>query len=181
MLMTEELLLRELSEIVNRFDVFKVIALNMEWIEISELHEDWFRSYPLGIMIDLYHFPKGYVKKYFKECYIRCRIAETAYYEEWDKDYFNVPKKERLEYINTYETVTMYKELRLKKVSCDALKKEIEFYATVNGITMEEQKRFYPYIEGANIIEIGGCYSGDHSYIAVQGDTILTIDCGIWD
>lgn len=179
--MTEEKLIKELSEIINHFDTFKEIALNMNWIKITELHKDWYRNYPLGIMIDLYHFPKSYVEKYFKECYIRCRIAETAYYEEWDKNYFNVPKEQRLEYIPFYENINTYKDLRLKQVSCDILKQEIEFYATKNEITIEEQKRFYPYIEGAGIVDIGGCYAGEHFYIAVQGDTILTVDCGVWD
>ncbi|MBD5087354.1 MAG: hypothetical protein HDT30_00865 [Clostridiales bacterium] len=182
--MTEEKLIKELSGIVNHNDIFKTIAINMNWIGIDEIHEDWYWNYPIGIMIDLYHFPIGYVEKYFKECYVQCRLAEIAYYEQWERDYFNVSKKEReeqMKYTYIYRYVNTYKDLRLAPISCEELKKEIEFYAAMNGVTKEEQKRFYTYIEGAGIVDIGGCYGGEHYYIAVQQDTILTVDCGIWD
>lgn len=180
--MTEEKVIKELSEIVNHNDIFNTIAINMNWIGIDEIHEDWYRNYPIGITIDLYHFPIGYVEKYFKECYVQCRLVETAYYEEWGRDYFNVPKEEREEQIKyILKNVNTYKDLRLEPISCEKLKNEIEFYATMNEVTEEEQRRFYPYIEGAGIVDIGGCYGGEHFYIAVQQETILFVDCGIWD
>ena len=188
--MTEDKIIKELSEIVNNFQLFKEIAENIEWIDIEEYHRDWFKTYPLGITVDVCCFPEGYVEKHFKESYVRCILSSMAYFEEWDKDFWDIPKEERTYCltnkatkgnINLYETYTTYKDLRLKPVSSDFLSKEVRYFAGENKIEYKEQEAFLKYAENAVIIEIGGCYAGDYSYISVQGDNIFMVDCGVWD
>nr|WP_308743128.1 hypothetical protein [uncultured Anaerocolumna sp.] len=74
-----------------------------------------------------------------------------------------------------------FKELRLQIVTPDYLKKELQFFAKSNGISVLEQKFYYPYIENAVIIELGGTYSGDYVYIAIKPESMLFVSCGIWD
>lgn len=46
---------------------------------------------------------------------------------------------------------------------------------------MEEQEKYLAHIKDATILELGGCYCGDFTYLVVKGDTLLLIECGIWD
>lgn len=187
--MTKEKIIKELSEIVNNFELFKETAENIEWLDIEEYHEDWFKKYPLGISVDVCRFPKGYVEKNFKDAYVRCILSSMAYFERLDKDFWNISKEERSycladkaeNKINWYKQCTTYKELRLKPVSNDYFVKEVKYFSGENGIEPEKQAEYLKYAENAVVIEIGGCYAGDYSYIAVQGDNIFTVDCGIWD
>lgn len=136
--MTEEKLKKELSEIVNNFELFSETAENIEWIDIKEHHEDWCKNYPLGIMVDSFSFPDGYVEKNFKDAYVRCILSSMAYFEEWDKDFWNITKEERTycltnkpekSNMNLYKIYTTYKDLRLKPVSSEFLSKEVSYFA----------------------------------------------------
>lgn len=187
--MTEERIIKELSEMVNNFESFKEIAENIEWIDIKEYHDDWSKVYPFGAIVDVCCFPKGYVTNSFKEAYVRCVLSTMAYFEKWDKNFWDISKEERAycladkaeNNINLYKTYTTYHELRLKPISKDTFIKEVRYFADKNGIDYEKQMEFLKYAENAAIIEIGGSYAGDFAYIAVQGDNILMVDCGIWD
>lgn len=183
--MQQTFVIHELTEIVNNYSTFFNVAVSMEWIETKEKHEDWFRNYPTGILMDLHCFPEGYIEQHFKECFVRCILSDIAFYEEWEKDFFPVDEKERSEYLTKgkklYESYMTFKELRLQIVTSDDLKKEIQFFAKSNEISVLEQKFYYPYIDDAVIIELGGMYSGDYVYIAIKPESMLFVNCGIWD
>lgn len=183
--MQQTFVINELTEIVNNYATFFNVAVSMVWIEIKEKHEDWCRNYPIGIIMDLYCFPKGYIEQHFKESFVRSILSDIAFYEGWENDSFNVNEKERNEYLTNgkklYESYMTFKELRLKNVTPDYLKKEIQFFAKSNGISVSEQKFYYPYIDNAVIIELGGMYSGDYVYIAIKQESMLFVNCGIWD
>lgn len=52
--MTHEIMIKELSEIVNKFDVFRTIALDINWVDVKEYQINWHRNFPIGFLIDLY-------------------------------------------------------------------------------------------------------------------------------
>lgn len=190
-IISKEEIMQELGEVVNHFEEFKRIAADMPWIAVKEAHEDWFQTYPLGITLDCYWFPGGYLQENMKEAYVRAILSSVAHNEEWDKDFFLIRKEKRIELleggksmdtsINFLENAVTYKDLRIRFVSNDFLEKEIRYFADENEIQAELQDKYLKCLEGAIIIELGGCYSGDYSYIVVKDDILLCVNCGIWD
>ena len=57
----------KLKHIINHYDKFKQIALDLKWITINESHFEWFNKYPdvAGILMHLYEFPEKYIGNYF--------------------------------------------------------------------------------------------------------------------
>ncbi len=45
------------------------------------------------------------------------------------------------------------------------MRKEINWFAGENGISIEEQETYLAYVKDATILELGGCYGGDYTYL----------------
>lgn len=44
----------------------------------------------------------------------------------------------------------------------------------------KEQEYIISKIKGAEITETGGSYYADYEYVAVKGDTVIMVCCGLW-
>lgn len=174
-----------LKNIVNNYDCYKDIAVNLEWIETDSEYYDWFKKYPLGMIVSIYDFPKNYVRDNFEKAYTQVVLLQMAYYEEWEHDFWKIPFSERLEYMTQakdfYADYMTYKEYRMKPVTKDYLIKEIKCHSRMYNIPESEVNSVIPYVMGAENIEIGGIYYGDHTFISVKDNSIMLTECGIWD
>lgn len=186
--MTERDLAQNLKQITNQYEEFKKIAIHLKWSDCHEKHFEWYRKYPLGLVMSIYSFPENYVETHFNDAFVQCCISELAFNEEWDKQFFNTSESERNIYINNaekstfnpYHNVCTWEELRLKPVTADFLRKEIRKYTDANEPILDHQGNFL-LLDKMAIIEIGGCYNGDSDYIAADENCIIRINCGIWD
>lgn len=173
-----------LKKVVSDYNVFCSIAENLEWIKIKEAHENWFRTYPLGIFVDAYEFPEGYVQSNIADAYVRTILSEMAFSEGWDKDFWDIPQEERkrclTEGILLYKPYAVIQEVRFIERSWEYLAQEIEYFATKNKISVLEQKKYIDKFQGAKVIEIGGWYN-DFIYMAMKQNLILIVFCGFWD
>lgn len=112
-----------------------------------------------------------------------------AYWEEWKADFWNISEEKRCEIFSVceqreqdvYRTYFEKRDLRLKAITSDSLIKEIRYFAKANGIEENEMEQYTEMVRDAVCIELGGNYAGDFSYLAIQGDTLIFIDCGVWD
>lgn len=174
-----------LKKVVSNYNEFCRFAEQLEWINIKEEHENWFRTYPLGIFIDAFEFPKGYLKNNIVSAYIRAVFSSIAFYEEWDKDFWNIPQLERKEILTRgqalYLPYVVVQELRFIERDWKYIVKEIEYFSSQNKISVSEQKKYIERFENAKVIEIGGSYSDDFIYMAIKKDLMLIVSCGVWD
>ncbi len=186
MIKTEQLL-AELNELIGDYDRFAQIAMEIPWFPVEEHHDNWSRSYPVGIYVDMICFPKGYVEANFSEAFVRAALSAIAFGEEWDKDFWDIPSEERKKCLysehseNCYGSYINFKDMRLQAHTEEHLRKEVNWFAGENGVSLGEQEKYLAYAKDAIILELGGYYSGDYTYLVVKEDTILLIDCGIWD
>lgn len=88
-----------LKKIVNNYDYYRDIAVNLEWIESDSKYYDWFKKYPVEIFITVCYFPEGYVKNNFEQAYVQSVLTYIAYAEEFEEDFRNTPSAELLKYI----------------------------------------------------------------------------------
>ncbi len=180
-------ILANLNSIIGNYKNFAQIAMEIPWFPVEEQHENWFKTYPLGIYVNLVHFPKGYVGTHFCEAFVRTALCAIAAGEEWDKEFWDISIEERKECLYGEKSEMLYgcyvnfRDVRLQVCTEEHLRKEINWFAGENGISIEEQEKYLAYAKDATILELGGCYSGDYTYLVVEGDTLLLIDCGIWD
>ena len=108
------------KSVVSNYNVFCSIAENIEWIKIKETHKDWFKIYPLGIFVNDYEFPKGYIQNNIVSAYVRTVLCDIAFSEKWDKDFWNIQKKERKRYLT--EGILLYKSYAILKEEYLSLK-----------------------------------------------------------
>ncbi|MBQ2803568.1 MAG: hypothetical protein IJF07_06690 [Lachnospiraceae bacterium] len=198
--LTKTYVIEQLKSIITDYAVFCEIATALEWFPIEEKHCAGF-SYPLGLNLDVYQFEEGYVTEHFRECYIRSVLAGMIQAEEWEADTFAISAQERRECFTAgrtlYESYLHYKDLRLEVISTEYLRRQISnyaedidiscqrnqntvYHASGNAIDRQELKSFWKYMEDAIVIEIGGTYA-DCTYLAVKPDSLLVVECGIWD
>ena len=83
---TEKILLA-LNSVIGNYEKFVQIATEIPWFPVEEQHDDWFNTYPLGICVDLVHFPKEYVVTNFLETFVRTALCSIAAADKWDKDF----------------------------------------------------------------------------------------------
>ncbi|NDO47382.1 hypothetical protein [Clostridium sp. MD294] len=174
-----------LKRVVSNYNEFCHFAERLEWIDIKEEHENWFRTYPLGIFIDTFEFPKGYLKNNIVSAYVRAIFSSIAFFEEWDKNFWNIPQLERKEILTKgqalYLPYAVVKELRFIKRDWKYIVKEIEYFSSRNKISALKQKKYIDKFENAKAIEIGGSYSDDFIYMAIKKNLMLIVSCGVWD
>ncbi len=187
-MLSTERVLQELNELMGNYERFAQIAVEIPWIQVEEEHES--ASKPgtyWGFIVDLVHFPEGYVEQNFKEAYVRAVLCSVIDSEEWDKDCFDIPQEERRKcFCNThseemYDGYVNFKEKRLLIRDEEYLRKEINCFAGANDVSLDEQEKYLSYARDAIIVELGGGYSADFTYLVVKDDYIMFIDCGVWD
>ncbi|MDE6780219.1 MAG: hypothetical protein K2J40_01985 [Ruminococcus sp.] len=174
-----------LKKIVNNYDYYKDIAVNLEWTETYSKYYDWFKKYPIGMFVSIYDFPENYVRDNFEQAYVQTVLMYMAYCEEWEQDFWKIPYSERLQYMTQakdfYADYMTYKEYRMKAVTEEYLINEIKCHAEMYNIPESKVNSVIPYLTGAENIEIGGYYFGDHTFISIKDNSIMLVDCGIWD
>ncbi|MCM1507807.1 MAG: hypothetical protein NC177_11835 [Ruminococcus flavefaciens] len=175
-----------LKNIVNNYERYRNIAVNLKWTDFNSRYYDWYKKYPVGIYGVICEFPEGYVKNKFEQAYVQTVLTKMSYSEEFDKDVFrNTPSAERLKYMTEnilyYASYMSYEQLRMKTVTEEYLINEIRWHAGENDIPESEINSVIPYVMEAENIEIGGGYSGDHTFISIKDSSIMLVECGIWD
>ncbi|MDE6729932.1 MAG: hypothetical protein K2J71_04055, partial [Oscillospiraceae bacterium] len=69
-----------LKKIVNHYDYYKNIAVNLEWTAFDTKYYDWYRKYPVGMFITTFDFSqKNYVKENFEQAYVQTVLTYMAY------------------------------------------------------------------------------------------------------
>lgn len=174
-----------LKKIVNHYEYYRNIAVNLEWAEFNSKYYDWFQKYPIGIFVAVCEFQKGYVKNNFEQAYVQTVLTYMAYIEEFKEDFRNTPSDELLKYMTQaedfYSNYMTYKELRMIPVTEEYLINQIWFYAESNSVSESDINSVIPYVTGAENIEIGGYYGLDYTFISVKDNSIMLVDCGVWD
>ena len=177
-----------LKKIVNNYDYYRDIAVNLEFAEFNSRYYEWFKNHHVGIYVTVCDFPEGYVKNNFEQAYVQSVLCSMAYYEEWKQNFWEVPYSKRLEYMTQdkgiYEQYITYDELRMKSVTEDYLIQQIKLYTEDNDISENEINSIIPYLTEAENIEIGSCdfidYFIDHTFVSIKDNSIMIIECGIW-
>ncbi|MDE6053871.1 MAG: hypothetical protein K2G55_08935 [Lachnospiraceae bacterium] len=171
------------------YDGFCRVAKDLDWIDVNVQHEDWYHTYshhyPLGICLDLFTFPVEYIQNHLPEAYVRAVLSGMAIYEEWDADFWDIPKSQRIDCLTQgrrlYESYAIPREVRLILRDWQYLTGEMGFFADSNKVPAVKQREILDRFNNAMVIEIGGDYSGDYQYLAVQEDLLMMVSCGIWD
>lgn len=179
----------QLKKVVMDYDSFCSVARELEWIDVSVRHEDWYHTYshpyPLGICLDLFTFPERYIQNYLPEAYVRAVLSSMAVYEEWDEDFWNMAESQRMECLTRgrelYKSYAIPRELRFLERDWEYLEREIQFFADSNQVPGLKQKEIFDIFSGSAVIEIGGSYSGDYEYLALKGNLLMLVSCGYWD
>ena len=183
-----------LKKIVNNYEYYKNIAVNLEWVESSSKYYDWVNEYSIiGIYVTVCNFPENYIKNNFEQAYVQTVLTFMASCGKREQDFWKVPYSKRLEYMTRdkelYEEYITYDELRMKFVKEDYLIQKIKSYTEDNdipesNIPESEINSVIPYLTGAENIEIGGCdfieYEIDHTFISIKDNSIMLIECGTW-
>lgn len=172
-----------LRETASDYRAFCEAAETLVWGAAEERH-DVFRTGALGIILDCLEFPPGYVEENLVSAYARTVLSGMAWAEEWDRDFWDIPRRERrrclTEGADLYRGYAVAREVRLIRRSWEHLAGEMEFFAQDHWRELNE--RGYPdRMAGGAVVEIGGSYSMDYVYFAVKEDRTLLVSCGCWD
>ncbi len=178
--------LERLRGLLPDYDRFCRIAERLAWQSAKERHEDWRCTYPLGILLDAYEFPRDYILLHHAaDVYVQSVLSGMAYAEGWGPDFWDIPQAERTRCLAQgkalYQAYAVFREVRLIKRDWAYLAEEIQFFANVNKIPVSQQKRYLDRFENAKVIELGGSDGGDAVYWAVKRSALLVVSCGCWD
>lgn len=137
----------QLMNTIMDYDRFCHVASDLEWIDVEMRHEDWYlHRDPIGIYLDVFTFPDTYIRNHFPEAYVRAVLSSMAFYEEWDKDFWNIPKIQRIACLTQgralYENYVIRRERRLLMRDWEYLEREIRFFADRNGVPNRNKQRF---------------------------------------
>ncbi len=173
-----------LKNVVTSYDAFCHIAERLAWIETEEQHENR-GSYPLGIFLDMYEFPQGYIQGNIAYAYVRACLSGMAFCEEWDRDFWDIPLDERKQCLTKgrwlYESYAIVKDARFIERDWNYLIREIELFSHEKGISKSDRRRYTDRFENAEVLELGGAYQSDYIYLAVERNRMLMVSCGFWD
>lgn len=174
-----------LKKIINHYDYYKNIAVNLEWTAFDTKYYDWYKKYPVWMYITIFDFPENYVKDNFEQAYVQMVLTDTAYNENIEEGFQNVPPAELLKYMTQnvpfYAEYMTYKELRMIPVTEEYLIEKIKFHADRYAVPENEVNAVIPYLNGAENIEMGGYDYLDHTFISIKDYSIMLIECGIGD
>lgn len=180
-----------LKKIINNYEHYRDIAVNLEWVETNSKHYDLtVKNHALGMFIRIYDFPENYVKENFEKAYTQTVLSDMAFEEEWEQDFWKIPSSKRLEYMTQaeefYSDCINYNECRMNPVAEDYLIQLVKDYAEMYrrkmyNIPESEINFVISFLTGAENIEIGGYYPLDHTFISIKDSSIMLIDYGVWD
>ncbi|MDE7120742.1 MAG: hypothetical protein K2O42_01100 [Oscillospiraceae bacterium] len=174
-----------LKKIVNHYDYYENIVVNLKWTELHTKYYDWYKKYPVGMFVTTVDFPEDYVKNNFEQAYVQTALTHMAYAEEFKEDFRNVPSSELLEYMTQnvpfYAEYMTYEELRMIPITGEQLTEIIKLHTGRYSIPESEVNAVIPYIRGAETIEVGGHYYGDHTFVSIKDHSMMLVECGIWD
>ncbi|MDE6087599.1 MAG: hypothetical protein K2G25_04365, partial [Oscillospiraceae bacterium] len=143
------------------------------------------QKYPVWMYITIFNFPENYVKDNFEQAYVQMVLTDTAYNENIEEGFQNVPSSELLEYmaqnVPFYAEYMTYEELRMIPVTEEYLIQKIRSHADENSIPKSEVNAVIPYLNGAENIEMGGYDYLDHRFISIKDNSIMLVECGIGD
>lgn len=173
-----------LKKIVNNYERYKNIAVNLEWTQLNSRYYEWHKQHNVGIFVTVCDFSKSYVKNNFEQAYVQAVLTYMAYMEKFKEDFRNTPSAELLKHMTQaealYEDYNTYKKLRMKPVTEEYLINEIWWHAVYNSIPEIEVNSLIPYLTGAENIDIGGYYSEDHTFISIKDNSIMLFECQIY-
>lgn len=179
--------LSQLENIVSDYEKFSRVAENVNCSPTEEQHYDYTTEYPLGLNIGIYKFPEAYIESHLVDAYAATVLSDIAYFEGWNESFFDFTNIQRRQSLikakHLYKTYAIIPIIRFCERNWQYLEKEIEFFAGKKGLenlSTQQYEALYSF-QNAFIIELGGCYAGDYSYIAIKEDGIANIECGIWD
>lgn len=178
-----------LKQIVNNYERYKNIAVNLEKVDYKCQFYDWSDWYTVSVelMVTIYEFPENYVRNNFDKAYVRMVLDDKGF-ESRGQDYWNIPKEKRLDYLidkkilmNESDYYNYHRTLRMKPYTDWNLKDKIDYYA--KGIYLDRYKfnLMIPYLTGAENIDICGVPALSHTFISIKDSSIMRVDCGIWD
>ena len=112
-------------------------------------------------------------------------LSCMSIYEEWYEHFWDIPKSQRSDCLTQgrrlYESYAIPREVRLISRDWQYLTGEMGFFADSNKVPAAKQSEILDRFNNAIVIEIGGDYSSDYQYLAVQEDLLMMVSCGIWD
>lgn len=172
----------QIKQVLTDYSLFCAVAKDLEWLDIPTQYKYWCPCYPLGIDWCSFCFPKQYLKENVKQAFVQAYLSRVAFYEEWEQDFWNISKSDRKHCLEKGKALyAPPKELRLLVQEHTEFCKQIKYFLNYNAISKAEQDHFFALLKGADVFEIGGYYSGDFEYLAVNGDMLFLIACGFWD
>lgn len=173
----------QLLEIVNCYPRFRQIAAGLQWVCTESENISFDLQYPFGCALTWVQFPAGYVGAQFAESYVQAVLTKMAYEEEWQPDFWQMPCAEREHCLTNgeklYRVYMSYDDLRMQPVSGETLLQTICAYANKRKDPLRRPIRSA--LRNGQSVELGGCYSGDHSVLTVSEDIMILTDYGIWD
>jgi hypothetical protein len=181
--MDKEYIKNKIEELLDDHELLKQIAIKMDTKNIEINYEDWFNKYPIGIIISELNFDYEYIKNNIQECFIKAKIFDCACSEEWSLDFFNIleTEREKLMDLQFYKNIFTYKQKIMRFVEYDKFSKEFIWFTSSNGMSKEMQNYFLDEFKDGVIIEIGGCYAGDHECYIIGDKKVFVVNYGIWD
>ncbi|MDE7105404.1 MAG: hypothetical protein K2O36_05940 [Ruminococcus sp.] len=169
-----------LKKIVNHYDYYKNIAVNLEWTVFNSGYYEWHKNHHVVIFVTVCDFSGDYVKNNFEQAYVQTVLTYMAYMEEFKEDFRNTPSAELLKYMTQaedfYANYITYKELRMKQVTEEYLINEIWLHAVYNSVPERKVNSLIPYLAGAENIEIGGFYPEEHTFISIKDTSIMLFE-----
>lgn len=173
-----------LRNVAGSYGAFCRAAERLPWFEIEEWHAYWRGAYPVGATLDAYRFPPGYLQENSVPAYVRGILSGIGFWEEWSRDFWDVPQAERARWLNLgrslYESYAVVREIRFVKRDWAYLAGEIAHFGGENAA--DSQRKFdLQHLQGAEVLEIGGSGPGDFVYLAVKDSRMLLVSCGFWD
>lgn len=177
--------IEDVEGVMSDYEKFREIAQELDWFHIEGRHEYFSARYPLGLYLDAYEFPEGYVRENMAQAYVRGVMSSIGFYEEWNDDFWRMPLGERRKCLEQgkelYKSYAIPKELRMTGRDWRYLMREMEYFAGTDNVAFAEWKEYLRGYENALVIEIGGYCAGDYEYAAIKNDNILLVSCGVWD
>lgn len=163
------------------YESFCAVAEGLAWVDVREWHST-VQNRALGAALDMLEFPSGYLGEHLAEGYVRTLLSGMAFSEEWERDFWNIPRAERKRCLTLgrqmYEGYAVVRELRLASRTWDHLARELAFFASDS---QKELEKYFDRMAGGTVVEIGGSYYDDYVYFSVKGESGLLVSCGIWD
>ena len=186
--MTEDKFLTALSAILNHYDEFQRIALDLEWQEVQDSYILIGQGQGENASFYLCSFPNNYLEEHMSEAFVQAVLANLASFNEWEKDFWIMPRSERMQCLTVPGDLYSY-ETKVEKVLMEPLspsdylkrvKEEIHWLK----FDLEDHPKFMEVIHNGKSFFIGentDDYFPQERYISVSSNSLLLINCWFGD